>query len=479
MRQINIVIFLFFVTASITCGQNGIKLANQSAFSSILNKQIVVNSIPLKIGDEVPDLSFSNILNYKHQQAKLSDFKGKLVILDFWNVHCAACINEFPKLEYLQSKFGEKIFILPIGIQQDKFSHSDIIKFLKRREENNMKINLPTTVEKIMELEDSDLYRLFPFQDMPYEVWINEDGKLIGLTDHRTVTEKNILSVLSGELPILPTKKTLKHIDPCIDSFLLGQVTHQETEKCTVHSYIDTLSYSPQLLDNINSNCNLFNWHLISVNQTIFNIYKQAYQELLPELRFDHYNKRLIFESKEKEGTYKDWFVSEFMDNWQFQTFAKRNLFNFEIVLPKSRYRKPEILSVVRSKLDSFFNLTSRVELRDRNYWEVSLESFASKDLSKQDFDVRPVFKIVNDSIEVSNYPLSDFVHDLNALIKDKLIMPSKAQDSIAITFKTHKVGFNKTLLSDWVICLANIGINLIQKQDKLETLILTESSID
>jgi cytochrome oxidase Cu insertion factor (SCO1/SenC/PrrC family) len=58
---------------------------------------------PLSIGDKVPDIQFENILNYKSKKAKLSDFKGKLVILDMWSTSCTFCIAAFPKMEELQN----------------------------------------------------------------------------------------------------------------------------------------------------------------------------------------------------------------------------------------------------------------------------------------------------------------------------------------------------------------------------------------
>ncbi len=37
----------------------------------------------LRLGDQAPDYEFTSVLNYKNKTLKLSDFKGKLVILDF------------------------------------------------------------------------------------------------------------------------------------------------------------------------------------------------------------------------------------------------------------------------------------------------------------------------------------------------------------------------------------------------------------
>ena len=47
---------------------------------------------PLTIGDKVPDVEFENVINYSDKKVRLSDFKGKLMILDFWATWCTSCI---------------------------------------------------------------------------------------------------------------------------------------------------------------------------------------------------------------------------------------------------------------------------------------------------------------------------------------------------------------------------------------------------
>src|SRR5258705_5959636 len=82
----------------------------QNANNEIFQQSIITNTAvkteihELTIGDKVPDIVFENVLNYKNKKAKLSDFKGKLVILDIWSVGCISCIESFPKLEALQKQ---------------------------------------------------------------------------------------------------------------------------------------------------------------------------------------------------------------------------------------------------------------------------------------------------------------------------------------------------------------------------------------
>jgi thiol-disulfide isomerase/thioredoxin len=49
------------------------------------------------------------------QRMKLSDYLGKVVVLDFWATFCAPCRVEAPHLDALQSRFGEQ-GLLVIGL---------------------------------------------------------------------------------------------------------------------------------------------------------------------------------------------------------------------------------------------------------------------------------------------------------------------------------------------------------------------------
>ncbi|MFP4465726.1 MAG: peroxiredoxin family protein [Candidatus Goldiibacteriota bacterium] len=85
--------------------------------------------------DKAPDFSLTDISG---NTLKLSDHKGKVVILDFWATWCPPCRAEIPFFIELQEDYGGEDFIM-IGLAMDERS-----KVLSFAEEN--KINYPVAV---------------------------------------------------------------------------------------------------------------------------------------------------------------------------------------------------------------------------------------------------------------------------------------------------------------------------------------------
>ena len=68
-------------------------------------------------GSRVPDFSFTDLNGVAR---KLSDFKGRYVLLDFWGTWCAPCVRDFPVLKALRDRFRDRGFEI-LGMD---FEHS-------------------------------------------------------------------------------------------------------------------------------------------------------------------------------------------------------------------------------------------------------------------------------------------------------------------------------------------------------------------
>lgn len=59
-------------------------------------------------------------------RVRLSDLRGKVVLINFWTTWCAACIGEMPVLVELQKRFGDELVILGISLDYVPDSHGHI-----------------------------------------------------------------------------------------------------------------------------------------------------------------------------------------------------------------------------------------------------------------------------------------------------------------------------------------------------------------
>ncbi|WP_158994163.1 TlpA disulfide reductase family protein [Mucilaginibacter sp. L196] len=153
----------------------------------------------IQVGRKIPDVKINGIINYSTQSANVSDFKGKLLILDFWATYCAPCISMFPKTDSLEKLFNGKIQFLSIT----KESKGKVNDFLNRMYEiKNIK---PLTV-----VNDTLFSQFFPFSSIPYYVWIDANGKVIATTSSEGVTASNIEAVLTGKPTTFENRKDLR-----------------------------------------------------------------------------------------------------------------------------------------------------------------------------------------------------------------------------------------------------------------------------
>lgn len=152
------------------------------------SKAVDVTTKGIQIGQQVPDITITNIHNYKTNSAKISDFKGKLLIIDFWATWCSPCIAMIPKMDSLQKQFGDKIQFLSVTYESEKVA----LPFLSKLQHQQKKhYNLPIVTDS------KKLNGFFPHIYLPHYVWIDASGKVAGITNHQEVNETAIMSFLS------------------------------------------------------------------------------------------------------------------------------------------------------------------------------------------------------------------------------------------------------------------------------------------
>src|SRR5579863_3861261 len=99
---------------------------------------------------------------------KLSDFRGKAVLLNFWATWCGPCKIEMPWFVELQNQYAAQGFQI-VGVAMDDASKEDIGKFAK-----DMGVNYPILIGKE---SVGDQYGGVPA--LPESFLIGRDGKIV------------------------------------------------------------------------------------------------------------------------------------------------------------------------------------------------------------------------------------------------------------------------------------------------------------
>lgn len=77
---------------------------------------------------KAPDFTLSGIDGKK---INLSDYKGKVVILDFWATWCGPCRRGVPDLVSIQKNYKDKVVVIGISLDDER-TKKDIVPFMNQ-----------------------------------------------------------------------------------------------------------------------------------------------------------------------------------------------------------------------------------------------------------------------------------------------------------------------------------------------------------
>ena len=147
-----LLIFIYLITSNISYAQEKPNIKN-----------LVLSKNP-KIYEEVV---FKDSNDY---DVNLDDFKGKLLILNFWATWCAPCREEMPSLDDLQSNSNfDNLKIFPINIGQENFTKSD--SFFKELGIQNLEVYFDAPIT---------LAKKFSLRGVPTTILFNKKGEEFG-----------------------------------------------------------------------------------------------------------------------------------------------------------------------------------------------------------------------------------------------------------------------------------------------------------
>ena len=165
-----LIIFIFLITSN---------------FSYASEKPDIKNLVIIENPKKYENVIFKD----KNQKnVDLANYRGKLIVLNFWATWCVPCREEMPSLDNLQSnKRVNNLIIFPINIGQEDLSKSEI--FFKQLNIQNLNIYFDPTV---------NLAKKFSLRGIPTTIIFDKEGKefarIIGSIDF---SDKKFINWLS------------------------------------------------------------------------------------------------------------------------------------------------------------------------------------------------------------------------------------------------------------------------------------------
>ncbi|HEY2546568.1 MAG TPA: TlpA disulfide reductase family protein [Candidatus Acidoferrum sp.] len=125
-------------------------------------------------GLPAPDFTLKDL---DGKDVSLSEYKGKVVLVNFWATWCDPCRGEIPELIELQHKYGPRGFVL-LGIALDEEGKSVVAPFVAKERFDVNGQKLPMDYKILIGNEDAaDKFGgLFGY---PTSILISRDGKQV------------------------------------------------------------------------------------------------------------------------------------------------------------------------------------------------------------------------------------------------------------------------------------------------------------
>ena len=135
-------------------------MTNLHADEALVIKNLIIN----KNLKKYESLTFQDD---KNNQLNLNEFRGNLVLLNFWATWCAPCKKEMPSLDLLtKNKNLDNLKIFPINVGQDNIENAST--FFKDLRIENLEIYFDSPIT---------LAKIFGLRGIPTSILFNKEGE--------------------------------------------------------------------------------------------------------------------------------------------------------------------------------------------------------------------------------------------------------------------------------------------------------------
>ena len=110
------------------------------------------------------------LTNGEGSQVFLADFKGKVVLVNFWATWCAPCVREMPGIDKLQAKLGGKDFTV-VAVNEDRGGAARARPFIERLGMTHLALYVDSKMA---------MMRAFKVNGLPTSFLLDREGRIVG-----------------------------------------------------------------------------------------------------------------------------------------------------------------------------------------------------------------------------------------------------------------------------------------------------------
>lgn len=401
---------------------------------------------PLKIGDKLPDLMITKVLGTSLTSIKFSDYRNKVIVIDFWATTCGPCINELPRLYQLENKFRKDVFIFPISRQK-----KEVIENAFRIMPSLKNIKLFTAYE------DEVLYKLFPHTTIPHDIVIDKNGIVVAITSSQFITEKYIANWINGEKVDAYEKFSDIRIKDYEKPLFLDTLTSKQ---------VITYGFLAKSINGISSKTSRRgsteqhgDTRLYGTNMDLLGLYHVALRngKYYPNLR-----KRRTKINVKDSSLFEKNPGSKFPE--KLKDYEENKLFCYDFSVPPNT--KLNVYGLFKSFLDNYFNLESKLEMQ-------MVDCYVIKNLDSKKYQTRNGERFIDqakDHWSFGNWSIADISFRLDE--RSDIPILSEIDPKVLVDlsffpylndFKLLKIELNKN------------GLDLVNESREMEIIVIED----